>query len=186
MIIRTLCPLAGSLPRDLRLFVRDLGSCTDIENHHDITSDDILDIHYLLRGKHVSRTIDVGLENHPLFLYLPQSRQTEHLKAPAVGEDVVIPVAETMEPSELPEYVNSRSQIQMVGVGKDEVVADLVHMLMIDTLYGSIGSHRHERRGYHIPVIEAEYAGTGTCRGMSMCYSVYLLHGLFPSYDKYP
>ena len=76
---------------------------TLVESHHNIGSDDALNLHHILGRKEVLATVDVAAESATLLLNLPMISQREDLEAAAVGEQGALPAVEFMESSRLPQ-----------------------------------------------------------------------------------
>ncbi len=57
-----------------------------------------------------------------------------------------------MQSVAVPDYLDTRPEIEMVSIAQNEIDSDLLHILAADGLYGSICPYRYEGRGQHGPV----------------------------------
>ena len=89
----------------------------------------------------------MALELDALLVYASELAEGEYLESAAVREDVAVPVAEVMKAVEGLEDLDSGSEIEMVCISENQVVADFGHIIMMDGLDRSVGSHRHKGRG---------------------------------------
>ena len=70
--------------------------------------------------------VQMGLELHAVFIELAQLGQREHLESAAVGQYRAIPVHEAVQPARLGDQILAGAQMQMIGVGEDNLRADLL------------------------------------------------------------
>ena len=118
-----------------------------IERHHDIGSPTELQFHRQLRSELTVAAVDVGAKRDSVLANPHVPGQAENLEPPAIGEDGTIPTHEPMQPASGDEGFQTRSQHEVVGVGKDDLRARGAHFFWKQRLDGGLGTDRHERRG---------------------------------------
>jgi hypothetical protein len=96
----------------------------------------------------VAGAVHVRAESDTLGGDLPEGGQRKELIASGVGQDVALPAGKRVEPACGADDVDARSEVEVIGVAEYEVDAHLLQPLMRDGLDGSIGSDRHEERGF--------------------------------------
>src|SRR3970282_589821 len=97
--------------------------------------------------------IDMGSKYAPVFGYFARTAQRIHLIAAAVCQDCPAPPAELVEASGLSQNRHSRPKIQVVGVAKDYLGANVIPQFALMYCFHSTGSaHRHKDRGMDITV----------------------------------
>ena len=89
-------------------------------------------------------TVEMGAEKHAFFCDLAQITETEHLEAAAVGEDRTIPVHEAVETAELTDKLMPRPQVQMIGIGKNDLRFCVFELVGRQGLDSGLGADRHE------------------------------------------
>ena len=49
-----------------------------------------------------------------------------------------------MQASELLKYLKPRSEIEVVCISQNELIPYFLNLVMVNALYGTVGTHRHE------------------------------------------
>ena len=65
-------------------------------------------------------------KGHALFLDLAKPRKGKHLKSAAVGQDRAVPAHELVEAAHLPHHIVAGAKVQVVGVGKLDLAAEIL------------------------------------------------------------
>ena len=112
-----------------------------------------LDLHALLGPHENLFAVHVGGKIDPLLLDAAQFCQREDLKAAAIGQNGAVPVHKLVQSPHLADQPVAGADMEMVGVGKLHLTADLAQEHGVDAaLDGGAGAHVHEHRGLNIPV----------------------------------
>ena len=121
---------------------------TLVEGHHDVCSDDALRIHHVLRGKDVLRTVDMATELTTFLMEFTDACQRKYLKTSAVSQYRTIPGIELMQSACLTKDVKSWTEIEMIGITKNDLRLDLFSQFgEMDTLHTTCRTNRHEDGG---------------------------------------
>ncbi|MNJ59262.1 hypothetical protein D3C77_549360 [compost metagenome] len=164
-VLRTLSPAQRQLHGDARdVFVGRVRGAF-VEDHHHIGAQVTLHLHRLFRAHEHLGTIDRRGEGHALFLDLAHGTQAEHLEATGVGEDRTLPLHEVVQVAVGLDHLGTRAQPQVEGVTEDHLRADGLDVARQHALDRAIGTHRHERRGFHHTTGERQAAATGFAVG---------------------
>ena len=103
------------------------------------------------------RSVDMRAEFASLFPKFAYAGEREHLKTARVGEYGLIPSIELVQSASLAQGVESRPQIQVVGVAKDYLGLDLVAQLgEVYALDRTARAHGHEDRSLSLPVCSGD------------------------------
>ena len=105
--------------------------------------------------------VDVRLEDDCVFSNLAQMLKAEALESAAVGENRPVPGHEAVQPAQAFDYLDSGSQVEMVGIGEDYLRADGLEVGRVERLHGPQGSHRHERGRRHVAVRRMKRSAAG-------------------------
>ena len=110
--------------------------------------------------------IDMRTELTTLFTQFSYTGQREDLKTATVGEDRFLPSVETVQATSLTEHLKSGSEIQMIGVAKDNLGLHLLAKLFkMHTLDSATRTYRHKYRGFYLAVV----GGYDTRTGITVC-----------------
>ena len=141
-------PAVGDLHVLLRrLPVAGIGRA-HVKRHGDVGTQRLLDIHGLFRADKLPGAVQVALEGNPFLLDLPDSRKGEYLESAAVRQDRAVPAHELVQAARFLHQGFARPQVQVVGVGQQDLGADLLHFPGRHRLHAGAGTHRHiDRRG---------------------------------------
>ena len=121
--------------------------CALIKCHNDVGTDLSLDIHHRFRWKQMLGAIDMRLKHSTFFGNLPTIGKRKNLITTAIGKDWAIPSIELMQTSNFLQGVDTRPQIEVISISKDNVGIDVVLQLaLMHSLYCSCGSNRHKDR----------------------------------------
>src|SRR5271165_6895011 len=112
----------------------------------------------------MQRAIEMGAELYSVFGHLTQVAEAEDLKPPRVGEQWARPAHELMQPAELADELVAGAQIQVIGISKNDLRAQLFQEMLGNGLDCSLGANRHEDGGLHRGVRE-DHAGAAGVPG---------------------
>ncbi len=123
MLLAALQPSRRPLQR--LLYVGAIGriGSTLIKSHDDIGTERLLYFDAFFGRKHVRRPVDVRAECDALFCNFAKVPEAEHLEASAVGQNRAVPVHKRMQAAGLPYNFVPGTEIQMIGVRKQNVRA---------------------------------------------------------------
>ena len=113
----------------------------------------------------------MGRKDNSFFANFPAMTQGVDLVTTAVGEDGLVPAVETVKPAGLFQNVDSRPEIQMIGITEDDLGPD--HAFQFVLVYGldrSGGTYRHEDRCLDSAVRRLDQAGPGFGMEVFMFY----------------
>ena len=102
--------------------------------------------------------VEMRAKRRPFFMHLATGGKTEHLVAAAVGEDRLIPSSERMETAECTDSIGSRPQVQMIGIGQDDLRAEVFQIPMRYGLDSTLRADSHESGRVDNAVRRREYA----------------------------
>ena len=132
------------------------------KGHGDIGAQVGLDAHALLRAHEDMAPVDMGIEFDALLRDFTKGRQGEDLKAAAVGEDRSIPGHKAVQPAELFDERVPRADMEMIGIGKLHLTADLFQIPGGESAFdGPLGSDVHKNGGLHKTVGRLKLAAAG-------------------------
>jgi hypothetical protein len=92
-----------------------------IERHRDIGSEGALDFDRVLGGEEPGAAVDVAHELDALFGHLAEGLQGEDLKPARIGENRAAPGGEPMKPSQRPNHLFARAEMEVIGVAQDDL-----------------------------------------------------------------
>ena len=102
-------------------------------------------------------------EGAPLFCDLAPLRQRKHLEPAAVGEYGTVPAGETVQAARLAQGLQTRPQIQVVGIAQDYLGPHiLLQIFMINALDAAHGADRHKDGGLYAAVVGGQHTAAGT------------------------
>ena len=165
-------PPLGERQRLGGVFARCVAGRALVESHHDVGADRPLGVDHAFGREEVLRAVDVRTEMAPLLAQLAAVGQRKDLKAARIGQHRPLPRREAVHAARLFENLRPRTQVEVVGVGQDDLGPGLVaHVAVEDALNGGGGSHGHENRRADHAVVGRELSRTcfGTGVGMSEC-----------------
>ena len=111
----------------------------------------------------MGRSIQVGAELHPVLTHLPQLVEAEDLKSAGIGKHGAGPGDEAVQSAEPANQLMPRAQVQVIGIGKNDLRVQLFEQMLGDGLDRPRGAHRHEGRSLDQPM--------GKCYGRPPCLS---------------
>ena len=159
----TVEPALGQSQGVLGILIVALARRTLIERHHDIGTDDTLGIHHVLRGEDMLGTVDMTTELASLLAQLSDTGQGEDLETTRVGQDRTVPCVELMQATGLTQGVETRAQVQVVGVAQDDLSLHLfTEFREMNTLHATTGTNGHEDWRLDLSVVSGDNAGAGT------------------------
>lgn len=145
-------PAGGAFERIFR--VAAVGGVRDtlVKSHDDIGAKSVLDLHDGFWREKMLGAVEMGAEKHAFFRDLAQIAEAEHLEATAIGEDRAIPVHEAVETAELTDKLMPWPQVQMIGIGKNDLRFCIFELVRRQGLDGGLGADRHEGWGFDLAV----------------------------------
>jgi len=133
-----------------------------VEGHHYVGTDDALGIHVVFGGESMPAAVDMALESASLSSQLTDWAEAEYLESAAVGKYGAVPVFELVEAACLAEYVQSGTEIEVIGVAEyDFGLHVLLKVFMIYPLHGAYGAYRHEYGGTDVPMVRMQHTAPG-------------------------
>ena len=103
----------------------------------------------------------MALEGHALFCDLAQRGQGEHLEAAAVGQDRTIPIHKAVQAACFLHQGFAGAQMQMIGIGQQNLRADLLHLAAGHGLDAGLRAHWHIDGRLNIAVGGMHHAQAG-------------------------
>ena len=83
------------------------------------------------------------------------------LETSAVCQDRPVPRLEPVESAGLPKSVQTGTEIKMISIPENDFCVYVVpQVLVVHSLDGAHGAHRHEYGGLHLTVIGSEHPGS--------------------------
>ena len=83
-------------------------------------------------------------ERHSLFIHSSQLVQAENLESAGVGQDRTPPRHKPVQSPHLSDSGDSRPQVKVIGIAKDDLRAEFFERLLRDTFHRRHRAHRHE------------------------------------------
>ena len=113
-----------------------------VEHHRDVRSELRLNVDGRFRRQQMLAAIEMRSKRHTFLVHLPPRGQAEHLIAAAVGQDRLLPADELMEAAETADALGAGPQIEMIGVGENDLRAQVVEIAMRHRLDGALRADR--------------------------------------------
>ena len=133
-----------------------------VKRHGDIRAEIGLNAHTLLGSHEDMPTVHMGIEVYALFLDLAQLRKGKDLESAGVGQDRSVPAHELMQPAHIADQLVARADVEMVGVGKLDLAADLAQVIRGEAaLDRRLRADVHEYRRLHRAVRRGVFAPSG-------------------------
>ena len=151
-------PAQGPPHRGLGLRLRHRVARALVEHHGDIGPEPGLDVRGALRGQPLPAAVEMRPKPDAVLVDVPAVAEAEHLVAPAVGQDRPVPADEAVQAAGPRHEPGAGTQMQVIGVGEDELRPQAEDVAMRQSLDGPPRAHRRERRGPDHPVRGAELA----------------------------
>ena len=155
----TVEPAMGALHGLLCVLAVGGTRATLVKCHDDVGTNLALDIHDVLGGKHQFTSIYMRRELHALFGHFADIGQGEDLEATRVGENRACPALKTVQATRFVQDLGARTQIEMVGIAKDDLCVDILFEEgALHTFDSTHGTHGHKNRGLDIPMVGMHHA----------------------------
>ena len=117
------------------------------------------------------RTVDMAAELTAFFTQFADASQREDLKTARVGQNRTVPGIKLMQASRLTQDIQSRTQVEVIGVAQDDL---RLHLLAefgeVNTLHAAHRTHRHEYRCLYLPVIGGDHSRSRVTRLVAILY----------------
>jgi len=123
-----------------------------VEGHRNIRAQGDLHLHGVLGSEKMAAAVQVRAEADALVGDLTQPAQAEDLKAAGVGEQGPRPTHEPVQPAHAADGFVAGPQVEMIGVGEDDLRAQRFQHVLRNGLDRARGAHRHEDRRFYRPV----------------------------------
>ena len=118
-----------------------------VKGHADVRAEIRLDLHAFLRAHKDFPSVQVGGKIDALLPDFPQTGQREDLKAAGIGQNRPVPGHELMQPSKIVNNLVTGPQMQVVGVGKLHLTADVFQIGRAEgALDGPLSADIHKHR----------------------------------------
>jgi hypothetical protein len=117
-----------------------------VEHHGDVGTEGPLDLDGALRREQSARSIQWRCERHARFVDARAVRERRHLEAAAVGQPGAAPAGETVEPALFGHHRFTRTLVEVVGVGEQDLGAGADELFGCHAAYRAIGRDGHEGR----------------------------------------
>ena len=114
------------------------------------------------------RTVDMRTESATFFGNFAAVGQREHLKTTAIGENGTVPAAEGVDTAGVSEQVGTRTQVEVVCIGKDYSRTGIEQVAVKDTFDTGSGADRHEHGRFDDAMFGYETSGACFASGNGM------------------
>ena len=158
VISSSLRPAHRPLERLARAIVRRRMLEAFVEHHRDIRSELRLDVDGRFGRQQMLAAVEMRAKRRPFLVHFAPRGKTEDLIAAAVGEDRLVPADEPVKAAECADARGARPQIEMIGIGEDDLRAQVVEIAMRHRLHGALRADRHEGRRVHDAVRRRQHA----------------------------
>lgn len=132
---------------------------TFIEGHDDVSAEANLGGHGALRTEKVRGAIKVRAKGDAFLGDFTQIVQAEDLEAAGIGEDGARPCHETMQASEVADGIDSRAQIEVIGIAQKNLDAEFFENILRHGFDGRDRADGHENRSLDLAVGSKQTAG---------------------------
>lgn len=113
-----------------------------VKGHNNVGRQVFLDGNAFFRGEAVAGAVNVGLEGDAVSVNFAAAAEAEDLEATAVGQNWPRPGHEAVQAAHLLDDVVARPEVEVVGVGQDELRAQLHQISRPQRLDRGLGAHR--------------------------------------------
>src|SRR3954465_5335677 len=101
----------------------------------------------------------MGAKAHTFFADLAQFIEAEDLEAARVGEYRPLPRHKAVQSAQFADLLRPRPQIEMVGVGEDDLRVQLLESLVRGSLFRRQCPDGHKDGRFHLTMRRLEFAG---------------------------
>ena len=136
-----------------------------VEHHHDVAADGALHGDAGFGREVVEFAVHVAAKLGALFGHNAGVGQGKNLKAAGIREHGPVPTHETVDAAELLKHLGSGAEEEVVGVGQQDLGADLAEAGGVHVFHRGLGADRHEDRGSHLAVEGLKTGGAGAGAG---------------------
>ena len=120
-----------------------------------------MDLHAFLRSHKHAATVNVRSKTNSLLGDLAELCQGENLKSAAIGENRAIPIHKLADTAHVADESITRTEVQMVGVGKLDLTVKLAELHRVNTAFDrSTRANVHKDGGLDISVYGVEDAAS--------------------------
>jgi hypothetical protein len=145
-------PADGAFHGELLFARRRIVRRTFVKDHGDVGAEHALDFHGFLRPDEQERAVQMRAEFHAVGLDLADFGEAEDLEPAAVRENGAFPVHELVQAAGGPDDVESRAEVEMIGVAEDDLGAHFAEFARVEGLDAGLGANGHEHGGVHDPM----------------------------------
>ena len=114
-----------------------------VKLHDDVRAEFFLDGDGRLRSEKVAAAVQMGAKLHALLAHLAKVGQRKDLKTAAVGQDGPVPAHKAVQAAGAGNEILARAQVKMVGVGEDDLRADVLEFIRGHGLNRGLRAHGH-------------------------------------------
>src|SRR5258708_17238335 len=147
-------------PCSIRRILRAL-----IERHNDGGAEANMRLQRALRAKEMRGAIQMRAKRHAFFADFTQFVEAENLKSARVGKNRPPPRHKPMEPAELTHRRDARSQIEVVGIAKNNLRAQFLKDVLRYTLHRSQRADGHKHWSFDGTVRREQASKPGAAGG---------------------
>lgn len=87
--------------------------------------------------------------------------ERKHLKSTTIREDREIDIHEFMESAKSGYELMSGTEIEVIGIGEDDLTPNRLDLISIQSLDGRLCANRHKYRCFDVPMGRRKYARSG-------------------------
>ena len=135
-----------------------------VEGHDDVRADGVLNLNGGFGGEEVLRSVYVRAEGDAVVSDLEEGGEAEDLIAAAVGEGGAGPAHEGGEAAGLFDELEAGAEVEVIGIGQDDLGAEAEELFLGERLDGGLGSDRQESGRIEGVAADREAAGAGAGR----------------------
>ena len=132
-----------------------------IKAHHNIRTEQLLNLHRPLWRQLVLGAVNVALKRDALFGHLAQISEAHHLKPATISQDRLVPIHKLMQATKVRNPLRRRAQHQVIGIAQQNIRTGRGHALRHHRLHRRRSANRHKRRRANIAARGVNNASTG-------------------------
>ena len=133
----------------------------DVKRHGDIAAQRFLNRHAGFRTDEHLASVQMAAEMNALFLDFAQTCEREYLESAGIRQNRLVPAHELVQPASLADQLLTGADMQVVGIGEDNLRTDFVQLARGHALDRCLCADRHENRGLDVAVRRMNDASAG-------------------------
>ena len=154
-------PQPAMRPFVCRLYLIPMvGIGTLIESHDDVRAQIPLDLHGAAGRQSSRAAVQMAAEGDAVGVNPVDFAQAEYLESAGIGQERTVPAHEIMQAAQIAHEFVARAQVQVVGVGKDQLDIEVFEVARGHCLDGSRRAYRREYRCGDVSVRGMQDAGS--------------------------